>query len=1277
MSGAQSQIFVPYVPALVFAWMRDQPGTIWRTIPGTLTFIDISGFTKMSERLARKGKVGAEEVSDAIDLCFSHLLQVAFEHGGGLLKFGGDALLLFYDGPDHAVRATRAAIRMRKKLREVGRLQTSAGIVILRMSVGVHSGDFNFFLVGDSHRELIVTGPNTSRVADMEATADAGEVLVSPETALTLPGSVIGVGKGPGLLLRKEPPGAQYEPAERVVPSGVDPALFVPQSLRSRLAEGNKEGEHRQVTVGFIHFGGVDDLVEQGLLDQLAEKIDRFIRGVQEVASDEGIAFLSSDLYHDGGKVILTAGAPTASGNDEERMLRATTRLVKEIDVLPIRVGINKGYVFSGEIGSPFRRTYTVMGDAVNMAARLMQRAGPGQILTLPEVLERSRTVFAVTPLETFIPKGKASAVVPHLVGESQGTRVVQSDRLLPLAGRRKELEALMLALEAAKRGSGSLVQVVGEAGVGKSRLIEEIRSAAPEVWASEAQQYQRGTAYFSFRDLVRDYLGIPGDAPSDEAGVQLTSRLALDFPDLRQWAPLISIPIDAAVPSTPEVDDLEPRFRRQKMHEVIATLLEGSLPAGTLFLFEDAHWMDEGSGELLNYLAKDPKARPYLFVISRRYLDSGFAVDPSVDSETINLQPLAGPEAALLARAAAASLNLPHHDIAALVSRSGGNPLFVQELIQAFMAHRSHDALPSSVEAVIAARIDRLELSDREILRHASVLGSQFDRTILTATMGFGPDADTWDRLSAFVAPDAEEKFRFRHELFREVAYEGLSYRMRRHLHDTAGRAIESDADSAKAHPELLSLHFYRARNWRKTWKYSLSAGKLSKAKFANIEAASFYKRALESAKHLESVSDRRLAQVYRDLGLVSELAALYDQSFAALASAARLFRDDPVEQAQCLQTMGEIRKWAGKYSETVRWNTKALTVLEGVESKEAATRRVRSLQAVADVRAMRGRDREAIKLSLSSLEQARSVGDELGMAQAYFALHRAYVNLGDPEKINYRNRAASLFAKKRRPRVQAYALSVDGTDRYFDGDWDAGLEDFAKARALFIRSGDVLGEGQILNNSAEILADQGRVAEATEYFERALQIWLPAGYTIGIGVVRMNLGRARMLSLEFNEALELLSEAEAMLSAIGVDNYLAATRAIEAETLAFANIEGAEAAIALSLERGGLHQRYPPMLHRAQALVELRRNCPEDALVQLQVSERLARESNVRFELAQTLRAMAMLSEVLGTDFSHHESEARELFSRLGVVRLPELLCFQEFAGSTMTSTPWVPDC
>src|SRR5215471_7848684 len=227
---------ISFVPRLTIEWLRSSPDQRWLEVDGTLAFVDISGFTAMSEQLSSLGRAGAEEVTDVMNATFSALLDDAYGLGGGLLKFGGDALLLLYQGDGHAERAARAAFEMRRTLRAIGRPRTSAGPVQLRMHAGLHTGRFQFFLVGESHRELLVTGPAATRTVEMEGASEAGEILVSPETAAQLDPSTLGDEKGPGRLLQAGPDvGGALEPLPDV--DGVPIELAVPAPLRAQLLE--------------------------------------------------------------------------------------------------------------------------------------------------------------------------------------------------------------------------------------------------------------------------------------------------------------------------------------------------------------------------------------------------------------------------------------------------------------------------------------------------------------------------------------------------------------------------------------------------------------------------------------------------------------------------------------------------------------------------------------------------------------------------------------------------------------------------------------------------------------------------------------------------------------------------------------------------------------------------------------------------------------------------------------------------------------------------------
>ncbi len=247
---------LPYVPVLLRSWRPTHGDDRHMQVEGSLAFIDISGFTRLTERLARKGNVGAEEMSDLLDATFSALLADARAEGADLVKWGGDAVLLLFSGAGHASRACRAAWDMRSTLRTVGTVPTTSGTVTLRMSVGVHSGHFDFYVVGDPrhHRELMVVGPEVSRTAQMESVAAAGQVVVSDKTAALLPPRIHRPGPEDGCRLLRARPGSMGEPAP-AEPAAVDERLlhqYLPEVLRRQVLAERGEAEHRWVAVAFI-----------------------------------------------------------------------------------------------------------------------------------------------------------------------------------------------------------------------------------------------------------------------------------------------------------------------------------------------------------------------------------------------------------------------------------------------------------------------------------------------------------------------------------------------------------------------------------------------------------------------------------------------------------------------------------------------------------------------------------------------------------------------------------------------------------------------------------------------------------------------------------------------------------------------------------------------------------------------------------------------------------------------------------------------------------------
>ena len=273
------------------------------------------------------------------------MLDIVHRRGGTMLKFGGDALLLLFEDGDHALQAASAAIEMRAELRLASREKTTVGRVNLKMSSGIHTGFVDLFLVGDSHLELLVTGPAASKTTEMEGTADAGEILVSEDTARRLPARFVGEAKGGGLLLRNVRTTPAPDHLAREADTRVDPARFISTELREHLSSGVADSEHRIASIGFVKFKGLDAFLANRGADETAEQLHGLISAIQAATDRERVTFLATDIDKDGGKVILAVGVPTARHDDEGRILRALRSIVDVPTVFSIQAGVNRGHV--------------------------------------------------------------------------------------------------------------------------------------------------------------------------------------------------------------------------------------------------------------------------------------------------------------------------------------------------------------------------------------------------------------------------------------------------------------------------------------------------------------------------------------------------------------------------------------------------------------------------------------------------------------------------------------------------------------------------------------------------------------------------------------------------------------------------------------------------------------------------------------------------------------------------------------------------------------------
>ncbi len=1268
--GEAGALLGPYVPTIVADWLRDSPAERHRSLDCTLVFADVSGFTRLTEMLGARGKIGAEEMAGLINQTFERLLVAAYSYDAGLIKWGGDATLLLFHGAHHVERGCRAAAEMQRVMRANQTLRTSRGAVRLRMSIGIHSSRAEFFLVGaGGHRELIVTGESATTLTRMEKVAGPGQVVVSDGTAAALGQAghrVPSERVEDGWLLRRPPPAERTPAVLKIESSDVDVGVALCRTLREHVLGGGLEYEHREAAVGFIKFSGVDRLHAERGTGFVRDVLDVLIARIQSATERRGVAFLATDLGPDGGKVMLSAGAPQHLGDDADRMIAAVREVLDDtIGPLVLRAGITCGRVFAGDYGPPYRRTYSLMGDCVNLAARLMEHADPGDTLASTEVVTAASGEVAFLPRAPFAAKGKRAPVRAFRVG-APGSASAAHERPRghtgdgPMIGRQAELTVLTDAAAAAAAGEGSAVDLVGEPGMGKSRLLQEVAAAiAAEVLWVGGEVYSGGRPYAPFEKLVRRRYGAGAEASGAELADRLRAVTEAHVPHLIPWLPLIGIVAGVEFPPTREVDQTDPAQRRARLEEVTSELLGAILSGPTALFFNDVHLMDDATRALIRRLAADAPARRWLVVASRR--PDGPSPLPDGSATQVALQPLSTAAAAELLATATAATPLPAHRLTALAERAAGNPLFLRELVAQLTAGEDPDALPRSVEGAIAARIDRLARPDRWTLRSAAVLGIDVDAALLDEVLGLASGEQVGDvrrlaGLGEFLEPVAPGRWRFNHQLVREVAYEALPYGRRTELHALTAAALErSVAGAPERQAELLSIHLFHGARYMPAWWYSRVAAERARARYSGTGAAEAYRRALAAAAHIPSdIGPDELSAVYEALGdICIELGEL-DDADTAFRRGLRQVRSDPLASARLQLKLSRLREISGRHQVALRWAARAEQTLEGQDGAEAQRLRGRLAVRRAGVSYRRGRHAEGLAFSREAAALARQAGDRPTLAEALEYGDVCAVEAGLPAGEGAQQ-ALAIYEELQDVGAEARVRNTLGMLAYHRGEWQEALRHYRAAEDAYARAGTRWDAATVACNAAEVLADQGKLDEAEVALHRAMPIWRGVGAAPEVAFGEYQLGRIAAHRGRAAEASERFSAARAHFLSSGELSEVVVVDALAAEALGLAGeaeaaLELADATLTRATGLGAM--AVVTLLQRVRGAALRSLGHGEAAEEALRAGLAAARLRGARHEIAFTLRALIdLVPGGAGPEAQAWATELEALVAQLGI--------------------------
>jgi class 3 adenylate cyclase/tetratricopeptide (TPR) repeat protein len=905
-----SDALTRYLPRLVIAHHGGRTGPAGvseQHLDAAVMLADVSGFTALAERLAAEGAHGAEELTRTLNAYFGPLIDRILASGGDVVKFAGDALLVLWpvngDPEDAVWRAAHCA----RRLQDFSEREQSDGPTRLSLKVCVGLGAMRLSHVGGraGHFEVLVTGSALEPLAGISHRATPGKILLTEGAAIAL---------GPRAQVRPLEAGTELVevtparfPAAEPLPAADEQALrgHLPPSVLGRLGAGEAWlGELRTATVLFVNF-------PQASYQTPLERAQAIMEVLQAtLARHEGVLNkLSCD--EKGVSMVAAFGLPPlAHEDDPARAVLAALSMHTELNARGVRhaIGLATGRVFCGVVGSPARCEYTVMGDTVNLAARLMQ-AARDDVFCDEATFARAqgRASFEALPL---IPvKGKAEPVaVFRPVAELARARAARSE----VVGRLREREEALAALRRLAEGSpGAPLVIEGEPGIGKSCLAGELLSGARElglrVLTGAADPVNAASPYHALAPVLEGLLGLD-DAPGDRAE---RARTALG--PLAPLLPLVAPLLGLDVAETAETSELSGALRAERTRALWLDLLRDG-PA-RLLLVEDAHWLDSASWAVL-LGAQRSSPRACVALTTRPPIDPPAELRSLLaipGARHLRLDPLGREDVLRLACLRLGIDELPAPAAELLLRRGGGHPYFTEELARALRDSGrlrivegraeltgsllpAEAELPSSVEGVVTSRVDRLPPAQQLLLKSASAIGRSFALELLTEVY---PLAGERARLSEHLAElcrldlleREEEGYRFKHALTREAVYALVLRATRRELHRSIALALEQRADATAA--VTLAHHWNTADEPARAAPHLERAGARALESGAYREALGFLRQALEHAPPGEPVRlariRRLIGEAWLSLGDLQESRAELEKSVALLGHPAR----------------------------------------------------------------------------------------------------------------------------------------------------------------------------------------------------------------------------------------------------------------------------------------------------------------------------------------------------------------------------------------------------
>lgn len=1110
------------VPELIIE--KFKAGQFHGEFPAVGMFLDLSGFSTMTDALMQHGQHGAEVLASLMHGVFDPLVESIFEHGGKIVGFAGDGIMALYpfeeDARITALRALASADLIQNRLEQNPARQTVYGKFPIFAKIGLTCGSVTWGILlsyqGDQ-ATYYFRGSAVDDAAHAEQHAKPGEILLTRNLAILLASDI-----------RTTPAQSnssdvyQRFSAFDIEPPGSIPVSFPPIDLEvSRLfmpaevISHDVRGEFRQVVNLFMRLPELND-----------EQMRTLTREVFDLRDKYGGLLTRVDFGDKGCNMLILWGAPVAYENDIGRALNFLIDLKARVD-FPITAGVTYYIAHAGYLGSTLCEDYTCYGWGVNLASRFMTSAPTGEIWVDDRISRRVARRFEIEFVGSQHFKGFAAEQKVHRL---QGHRkILEPIYQGELVGRDAELEQLRKFIEPLWQNKfAGLLLVSGDAGIGKGRLVYEFRSSEvlndhAILWAVCQSDQVLRQSFNPLRGWLLHYFNFSVDESLDERRQKFEAKLdelLASIPDLElaeeleRTRSILGSLLDLRWPdSLYEQLDAEGRYNNTFL-ALMAFLKAESLRQPVVIFLEDLQFTDNESKDFLPRLKRSilasQQSYPIAMIVTTR--PHAVTLEPEIIDEQINLQGLSQEAIARLAENILGGSASPEL-VTLLWSRSEGNPYFTEQIVRylqednfletsaagwSLVKRLRMNFLPSDIRAVLVARLDQLTRAVKEIIQTASVLGREFELKVLLNMIRIDGDIQEYiaeAERAVIWSPLNEIRYIFTHGLLRDAAYEMQMRARRQELHALAVDALERlyQGETMKSHYAELAHHAEYAGFADKALRYYTRAGKESAQSYQNHQAIDYFTRAIT----LAPVSDLGMqfdltaerVELYNRLGKRD----LQSKDLATLESLAKQMNDD----LRLTKTwLLYITFWylTGKYAEALEYGQRAFSSpVVPVEPELIFGARITWFLSVLRL----GRAGEAMQLGQETLTLVRETHSRRQLGRVLSAIGLvAFEQKEASHAESYYKEALDIAHELKDRNLESRALNnLAIFEAGVNGDYARAYDYYQQVLDLAHMIGDRNAESFALANLGFASGMLGNLPEAKDYLEQALGVARESG--------------------------------------------------------------------------------------------------------------------------------------------------------------------------------------